>query len=71
MSGEIQGDLTTRELLDRCIRAELRAHILGRQVAEYRSAVKMALRFKAMEKMRARLEVAIQADMTLILATPE
>ena len=71
MSVELKDDWTTRELIDRCVRAEMRAHIFERQAEEYREAVQMAIRRgKTLEAVRARLQAAIQADLTLIAAEP-
>lgn len=52
MSVELREDMNVRELLDRCIQAELRGKVFEAQAKAYRFAMKTAMRCKTIEKAR-------------------
>lgn len=60
-----------RGLIDRCVRAELEARIHERRAREAANRLRGIARAKTLERVSALVDVAIQADMTLILALPE
>lgn len=52
MSVELRDDMNFRELLDRCIQAELRAKVFEAKANNYRYGIKAACRTQSIEKIR-------------------
>lgn len=70
VSVELRDDLNMRDLLDRCIRAEVQLHLYREQAKALRRGVQSALRAKTLEKAHALLTTAQSDDMAFILAMP-
>ncbi len=70
MSVELRDDLNMRDLLDRCIRAEVKLHLYREQSKALRRGVQAALRAKSLEKAQAGLTCAINDDTAFVMAMP-
>jgi hypothetical protein len=60
-----------RDLIDRCVRAEIAALIHERRAREAADRLRRIAHAKKLERVAALVEAAAQADMTLTLALPE
>ncbi len=70
VSAELRDDLTMRDLLDRCIKAEIEAKFQRARAKSLAQGVRAALRAKSLEKVHEILNTANESDMTLIVAMP-
>ena len=60
-----------RDLIDRCVRAEIVAMIHERRAREATDRLRRIARAKTLERVATLVDAAHQSDMTLILALPE